>query len=131
MDNNNNSGTPPTVAPQTPVQSADIVSPLSTTQPSGAAPLGMPPISTQAVPPAGGSKKGLMLIVLAFAVVAILLAVGGYIYMSAQNSSATKSSEQSSQVTQSLNNLSTEVSNQTIEPIDSDFSGVDQDLKSL
>lgn len=95
------------------------------------APQPVPPVTPLVVPPAsGGSKKMLMIVVLAFVAVAILLGIGIFMYTRSQQTS-TQQSAADSQSTQVLNNLSTDINNVDIASPESDFTTVDSELNSL
>lgn len=122
MDNNNPMPEQPAVnqaaaMPQTPMPEAPQMSNV---------PLGTPPSS---------GKNMMMIIVLAFVVVAVLVAAGIYMYMRVSKNnpdlSKTSNATQQGAPDPALTSADTDIQNLVVPDVSADFSDVDNDLKTL
>lgn len=126
MDNTNQSNQNPPTTPEG--VAATPVTPPPAAQPS---PVPQPHPTVEAAPAAPKSNSSKMwIIIAAFVIVAILIGVGIMMYSQVSQNNPDLN-QVSTQMKDSVNELSTEVSNVVIEDVSADFTEVDSELSGL
>jgi hypothetical protein len=117
------------VAPP-PVDPGAVATPASVAPaPGGSQPAAASQVASSQTPSSGGSKK-LWIIIAAFIVVAVLVALGLMMFMSTQQPQ-NGTSDASNQIQETLNSVSTDLEGVVVDDVSADFKAVDDDLLSL
>lgn len=112
--------------PQTPSSPVIPVQTVPVATPPSAQEIGMPTVPPQPV----SKKSNAILIVGAFAVVALLIGIGIFLYSKVSKDNP-ELNQTTAQIQDTVNTVSTDIQNLVIEDVSADFAEVDSELSQL